>query len=68
MIDDEVIHREREHRHVEPTGSGEPREYEPFVDDDPESEEDLNPVKVAPVSPPEKPVISKYTPYVMPAR
>jgi hypothetical protein len=69
VIDDEVIHRGPRHEHVENHGPTEPREYEPFITDDPLDVPDTNPVKVDAVAPPEKEeLISKYTPYVLPKR
>ena len=68
MIDDEVIHRREGHHHVEGAGPKEPREYEPFITDDPSGAPDTNPVKVAAVKPPEKHFLPEPEPYKMPAR
>lgn len=67
MIDDEVIHRGVNHEHEAPRGPQEPREYEPFIDDNPEDVPDKNPVKVAPVEEPEKHYLPKPD-YTMPSR
>jgi len=67
VIDDEVIHRGVNHEHEAPTGPHEPREYEPFIDDDPENGQDQNPVKVAAVKEPEKHILPKPD-YTMPSR
>ena len=68
MIDDEVIHRREGHHHVEPGEPKEPREYEPFITDDPHDHPDLDPVKVPAVKPPEKHFLPEPEPYKMPAR
>ena len=68
MIDDEVIHRREGHEHVEPVGPKEPREYEPFITDNPTNAPDLDPVKVAAVKPPEKHFLPEPEPYKMPDR
>ena len=67
VIDDEVIHRKPNHEHVPPRGPQEPREYEPFIDDDPDNGQDSNPVKVASVKEPEKHFLPKPD-YTMPSR
>jgi len=69
VIDDEVIHRREGHDHVDPGEPGPPREYEPFITDDPKDGVlDQNPVKVAAVNPPEKHFLPDYEAYKAPDR
>ena len=57
VIDDEVVHAGVNHQHEDPKDPEAPREYAPFISDDPEPVDpldDTNPIKVDPISAPEK--------------
>ena len=60
VIDDEVVHAGVNHQHEDPKDPEPPREYAPFISDDPEPVDpldDTNPIKVDPISAPEKHVL-----------
>ena len=61
VIDDEVVHSGVNHQHEDPRDPEAPRAYAPFISDDPEPVDPLddpNPIKVDPISAPEKHVLA----------
>ena len=70
VIDDEVVHAGVNHQHEDRRDPEAPRQYAPFINDDPATADPLadgNPVKVDPITAPEKHLLPAPG-YVMPER